>query len=179
MTIVDLEHSVQREDELAHHWVRRVSPIIHSSDSIAAGQAVMILEKNCHFIPLKQKLWRLKCYCNDMGELMAALIKYADSDNTEDPGSDDEKSNKGRKSGNGKGRQQNMTGHNGHNQGNGGKRRQPDGGSDLVANTNTVYKSQRHNGNGKKAFGGPKFNIEAIMNEPCPKHSLPKTQSIQ
>ena len=42
-----------------------------------------------------------------------------------------------------------MTGHNGHNQGNGGKRRHPDGGSVLVANTNTRYKSQRRNGNGK------------------------------
>ena len=49
---------------------------------------------------------------------MAALIKYADSDNTKDPGSDDEKSSKGKKSGNGKGLQQNVTG------------------SDFVANTN-------------------------------------------
>jgi hypothetical protein len=38
-----------------------------------------------------------------MGELMAALIKYADFDNTKDPGSDDEKSNKGKKNGNVKG----------------------------------------------------------------------------
>jgi hypothetical protein len=28
MTIVDLDHCVQREDESAHHWVRRVSAII-------------------------------------------------------------------------------------------------------------------------------------------------------
>ena len=66
-----------------------------------------------------------------------------------------------------------MMGHNGNNQGNGGKRRQPDGGSDLVANTNTGYKNQRRNGNGKQAFGGGKFNIGAMMNEPCPKHRLP------
>ena len=102
---------------------------------------------------------------------MAPLIKYADSDNTKDPRSNDEKSNKGKKSGNGKGQQQNMAGHNGP--GNGGKRRHLDGGSDLVANTNTGYKNQRRNGNGKQAFGGKNFNIEAMMNEPFPKHSLP------
>ena len=53
MTIMDLDHCVQREDESAHHWVRRVSTIIHSSDNITAAQAVLILEKNCHFVPLK------------------------------------------------------------------------------------------------------------------------------
>lgn len=78
-----------------------------------------------------------------MGEIMAALIKYADSDNIKDPGSEDEKSNKGKKSGNGRGQLRNMVGHNGNNHGNGGKRRHPDGGSDLVANTNTGYKNQR------------------------------------
>ena len=60
MTIVDLEHCVQREDESAHHWARRVATIIHSSESIGAAQAVLLLEKNCHFDPLKQKLGRLK-----------------------------------------------------------------------------------------------------------------------
>ena len=68
-----------------------------------AGQAVLVLEKNCHFFPLKEKLGQLKRYCTDMGELMAALIKYADSDNTKDHGSDDGQSNKGKKNGNGKG----------------------------------------------------------------------------
>src|SRR3989337_1959321 len=60
LMIINLDNYAQREDESAHHWVRRVSAIIHSSDSIAAHQAVMILEKNCHFTPLKQKLGRLK-----------------------------------------------------------------------------------------------------------------------
>ena len=55
------------------------------------------------FTPLKHNLGWLKRHCNDMGELMAALIKYADSDNTKDPGSDEEKSNKGKKNGNGNG----------------------------------------------------------------------------
>jgi hypothetical protein len=60
MTIVDFDHCVQREDESAHHWVWLVSAIIHSSDNITAAKAVLILEKNCHFVPLKQKLGRLK-----------------------------------------------------------------------------------------------------------------------
>ena len=115
LTIIDLDNCVQREDESAHHWVRRVSAIIHSSGSIAADQAVLVLEKNYHFTPLKQKFGRLKRYCNDIGELIVALIKYANSGNTKDPGSDDEKSNKGKNSGNGKGQQQNMTGHNDNN----------------------------------------------------------------
>ena len=101
---------MEREDESAHHSVRRASALIHSLDNIAAGSAILILEKNCHFTPLNQKLGRLKHHCSDMGELMAALIKYADSDNTKDPGSKDEKSNKGKKSGNGKGQEQNIGG---------------------------------------------------------------------
>jgi hypothetical protein len=56
-----------------------------------------MLEKNCRFMPLKQKLGRLKRHCNDMGELMAALVKYADSDGTKDPESDDDKPGKGRR----------------------------------------------------------------------------------
>ena len=50
-------------------------------------------------MPLKQKLGRLKRDCNDIGQLMAALIKYADSDSTKDPESDDEKAGKGKKLG--------------------------------------------------------------------------------
>ena len=53
------------------------------------------------------KLGRLKRHCNDMGTLMAALVKYADSDNTKDPDSDNEKPEKGKKNGNGKGHQHN------------------------------------------------------------------------
>ena len=55
---------------------------------------------------------------------------------------DDEKSNKGKKSGTGRGQQQNGEGNYGNNEENGGKRRNPDGGSDLVANTITGYKNQ-------------------------------------
>ena len=48
------------------------------------------------------KLGRLKRDCNDMGTLMAALVKYADSDSTKDPASDDERTGKGKRNGNGK-----------------------------------------------------------------------------
>ena len=83
--------------------MHRVKEIIHSSDKMDAGSAVLMLEKNCHFEPLKQKLGRLKRDYNDMGALMAALVKYADSDTTKDPVSDEEKATKGKKNGNGKG----------------------------------------------------------------------------
>ena len=89
-----------------------------------------MLEKNCRFLPLKQKLGQLKHHCNDLGELMAALVKYADSDSTKDPESDEEKAGKGKKSGNAKGQQHNTAGQSGN-----GKRK-ADGGLDFVANTN-------------------------------------------
>ena len=91
-----------------------------------AGSAVLMLEQNCHFAPLKMKLRRLKRDCNDMGMLMADLVKYADSDSTKDPASDEEKTGKGKKNGNGKGHQ-----HNPVNQG--GNKRKVD---EFVANTN-------------------------------------------
>ena len=68
-----------------------------------------MLEKNCRFLPLKRKLGRLKRNCNDMGEHMAAHVKYAGSDSTKDPVSDEEKTGKGKKSGNAKG-QHNVAG---------------------------------------------------------------------
>src|SRR3989337_4613601 len=98
--------------------------MMHSSDNINIGSAVLMLEKNCRLLPLKQKLGRLKRHCNDMGELMAALVKHANSDSTKDPESDEEKTGKGKKSGNAKGRQHNTAG-----QGNNGKRKQREGGS--------------------------------------------------
>ena len=41
---------------------------------------VLILEKNCHYEPLVLKLGRLKRKVQDMGELMDALTRYAESD---------------------------------------------------------------------------------------------------
>ena len=61
---------------------------------------------------------------------MAALIKYADSDSTKDPESDDDKPGKGKKNGNAKGPQHNPT-----NQGGNGKCK-ADGNLEFVANTN-------------------------------------------
>ena len=54
-------------------------------------------------MPLKLKLRRLKRHCNDMSTLMAALVKYANSDSTKDPESEDDKPGKGKKNGNTKG----------------------------------------------------------------------------
>ena len=123
-----------------------------------------MLEKNCRFLPLKQKLGRLKRNYNDMGELMAALAKYANSDSTKDPESDEEKAGKGKKSGNAKGQ------HNTTSQGGNGKRK-ADSGLDFVANTNAQSNNQRRKGKtSAPRFGGPKFNLEAMMNQPCPKH---------
>ena len=87
----------------------------------------MTLEGNCWFKSLKMKLERLKRHCNDMGPLMAALVKYADSDSTKDPDSDEEKQEKGKKNAGSKG-QHNQAGH-----GNNGKRKADN--SDFVANT--------------------------------------------
>ena len=103
MSIVDLAACVQEEGESTTHWVRWVSEVLHSSDRINAGQAIITLERNCRFKSLKMKLGRLKRHCNDMETLMAALVKYADSDSTKDPESDDDKTGKGKKNSNSKG----------------------------------------------------------------------------
>ena len=95
MSIVDLAACVQEDGESTTHWVKRVLDILHSSDCINADTAVLTLEGNCRFLPLKQNLGRLKHHCYDMSMLMAALVKYADSDNTKDPESEEEKPGKG------------------------------------------------------------------------------------
>ena len=88
MSIMDLVSCVDGESTTS--WVRRVSTIIHSSANINLGSAVLMLDKNRPFIPLTQQLGRLNYHCSDMGELMAGLFKYADSDSTKDPDSEDE-----------------------------------------------------------------------------------------
>jgi hypothetical protein len=50
-TIVDLQHCIQRDNELARHWVGRVAEIIHSSDNITTAQVVLILEKKMPLSP--------------------------------------------------------------------------------------------------------------------------------
>ena len=146
------------------HWVKRVSAILHSSDRINADTAVLTLEGNCQFMPLKLKLGRLKCHCNDMSPLMAALVKYADSDSTKDLESEDDKSGKGKKNGNTKGQQHNPAGH-----GNNGKRKS-DNSFDFVANTNVQGNGQCRKGKPPLRGGGSGMNLARLLNQPCPKH---------
>ena len=53
MLILDLDSCVQGEGESTTNWVRRISAVIHSSDNINAGSAILMLENNCRFLPLK------------------------------------------------------------------------------------------------------------------------------
>src|SRR3954467_11096829 len=69
MSIVDLDACVQGESESTTHWVRWVSEVLHSSDRISAGQAILTLERNCRFKSLKMKLGRLKRHCDPIGTL--------------------------------------------------------------------------------------------------------------
>src|SRR6187401_1655529 len=99
MSVVDLAACVQGEQESTSAWVRRVSEILHSSNSINPSTAIVTLENNCRFESLKLKLGLLKRDCNDMGMLMSALVKYGDSDNTKYPEADGDKSGKANKPG--------------------------------------------------------------------------------
>ena len=101
-SIVDLAACVQEEGESMTCWVRRVSEILHSSERINADSAILTLEGNCRFEPLKLKLGRMKRFYNDMETLMAALVKYADSDSTKDPELNDDEAGKGKKNSNSK-----------------------------------------------------------------------------
>ena len=127
-----------------------------------AGSAVLMLEKNCRFEPLRQKLGRLKRDCNNMGTLMAALVKYADSDSTKDPSSDEEKTGEGNKNSKGKGQQHNPT-----NQG--GNKRKAEGNPEFVANANAHDSNKRRKGKPPR-YGGSGPSLEQLLNEPCPKH---------
>ena len=114
------------------------------------------------------KLGQLKRHCNDMGTLMAALVKYADSDNTKDPDSDEEKPEKGKRNGGVKGQQHNQGGH-----GNNGKHKAD---SDFVANANV----QRRKGKPPQRGGGPSPNpdrLSYLLNQPCPKHGTKENPS--
>src|SRR3954469_4840234 len=97
-TIVDLEHCVQKEGESALSWARRVADIIHSSATITAQTTVIVLERNCRFEPLVHKLGRLKRTVSNIGELMNAVIKYAESEKTKDADPEEYKATQGKKS---------------------------------------------------------------------------------
>ena len=105
---------------------------------------------------------RLKRDCNDMGTLMAALVKYAGSDSTKDPACDDEKRGKRKRNGNGKGQQ--------HNPGNrGGNKCKADGNLEFVANANVRGNNKRYKGKPPRS-GGSGPSLEQLLNEPCPRH---------
>ena len=82
---------------------------------------------------------------------MAVLVKYADSDGTKDPPSDDERTGKGKKNGNGKGPQ--------FNPGNqGGGKRKADGSLEFVANAQG--NNQRRKGRPPPRGGGSDPTLE-------------------
>lgn len=110
-----------------------------------AHTTVLVLERNCRFEPLVHKLSRMKRTVKDMSELMVAIAKYAESDKTKDPASDDEMSWKGKKNG-GKSHQNNNNGHNN----NSNKQKHAEESSNLVTNTSSSYKSQRQNDSFKR-----------------------------
>ena len=106
------------------------------------------------FEPLVHKLGRLKRTVKDMGELMNAVIKYAESDKTRDADSEEDKACQNKKN-NRKGSQSQPN-----------KRRHDQNASDLVAITNTGYQRQKQGGNSyhKSEGGGFRPNsFEAAM----------------
>src|SRR3954468_5975592 len=163
-TIVDLEHCVQKEGESTLSWARRASDIIHSSDTITAQTAVIVLERNCKFEPFVHKLGRLKRTVKDMGELMNAVIKYAESEKTKDDDSEEDKAGPS-KNNDGKGSQSQQN-----------KHRHDQNTSDLVANTNVGYQRQKQGGSNYHKSEGGGFcpnSFEAAMQVPYPSYSKP------
>lgn len=69
-----------------------------------------------------------------------------------------------------KGQQYNPTSEGGN-----GKRR-ADGNLDFMANTGVQNNNQHRKGRPTQS-GGAKLNLEAIMNQPCPKHGTPEMPS--
>src|SRR4051812_17245582 len=135
---------------------------IHSSDTITTQTAVIFLERNCKFEPLVHKLGRFKRTIKDMGELMNAVIKYAESDKTKDANSEEDKAGQNKKNG-GKGSQSQQL-----------KRHLDQNASDLVANTNVGYQRQKQGvSNYRKSEGGGfrPNSFESAMQSPFPSHS--------
>ena len=84
---------------------------------------------------------------------MAALVKYTDSDSTKDPASDDERTGKGKKNGNGKGPQHNLASQ-------GGSKRKADGSTEFVANASSQGNNQRRKGRPPPRAGGSGPTLE-------------------
>src|SRR3954466_6482402 len=109
---------------------------MHSSDTITTQTAVIVLERNCKFEPLVHKLGRLKRTVKDIGELMNAVIKYAESDKTKDVEPQQDKAGQNKNGGKKSQNQNQKT-----------KRRLDQTTSDLVANTNTGSQRQKQGDN--------------------------------
>ena len=104
-----------------------------------------------------------------MGELMDTLTRYAEADDTKDPGEDDRKANSPRKGESSKNHSRfQERAHNNH--GGNGKRRQQEGSTDFVANTNANNGNQRQK---KRGYSGKKpRNYNEILKGPCPHHTM-------
>ncbi|KAI4994118.1 hypothetical protein ZWY2020_028395 [Hordeum vulgare] len=101
----------------------------------------------------------------DMGELMDTLTRYAEADDTKDPG-EDGKGNSPKK-GDSTNKHTRLQGRNRHNQGTNGKRRPHEEPSDLVANTNANDGKKKNRG-----FSGKRpRNYEELLKGPCPHHA--------
>ncbi|KAI5015942.1 hypothetical protein ZWY2020_005569 [Hordeum vulgare] len=103
-----------------------------------------------------------------MGELMDALTRYAELYDTKDPGESDDKIGAARKGKLQKGQSQFQSrGNNRH--GGHGKKRQQEGPTEFVANTNTGNANPRQK---KWGFSGKKpRNYHEILKGPCPQHA--------
>src|ERR1041385_1130725 len=120
-----------------------VAEIIHSSDTITAQTAVIVLERNCKFQPLVHKLGCLKRTVKDIGELMNVVIKYAESDKTKDTEPQQDKAGQNKNGGKTSQNQSQQT-----------KRRIDQTTSDLVANTNVGSQRQKQWGNNYRKSEG-------------------------
>ncbi|KAI4994618.1 hypothetical protein ZWY2020_034259 [Hordeum vulgare] len=104
-----------------------------------------------------------------MGELMDTLTRYAESDDTKDPGEDDDKVSTARRGESLKGHSQ-FQGQGNHNHGEQGKRRQHEGLTDFVANKNVGNGKQRQK---KRGFSGKKpRNYHEMLKGPYPQHAM-------
>ncbi|KAI4997903.1 hypothetical protein ZWY2020_053245 [Hordeum vulgare] len=110
-----------------------------------------------------------------MGELMDTLTMYAESDDTKNPGEDDEKVSTAKRGESSKGNSQ-FQGRGKHNHGDQGKRTQQEGPTDFVTNKNTGNGNQRQK---KWGFSGKKpRNYHEMLKGPYPQHTTAEGPAI-
>ena len=135
VTVEDLKRCVQKEGESTRKWYRRVADLINSAEHLSVDTVHSHLEDNTTFESLKQKLRRSHKGDMTMGQLLAIVHKYAESDATKDDSEEDDDEKKGGKN---KSKAKHSSAH----------KRKGDGGSELVAATaagGRGFKSQRGN----------------------------------